>query len=236
MLQDAGFRVALLNWVTSHPEIDGVYVLVSFERETKQISDSEFLVSYLDFLNEIKETGLDFVAGHLNTESLLFSVLDHGAITIGTFENTRIFSLDKFVERDDEARRGPRARIYLPGMLNWIQVDQAKQIRDEAPEVWEKVYRATSFSEQALNQATEPHFNQPPLYRHHLINICEQFDMLSHYDQRGKCNLLLEWIEGAIQANRELRGKYIELERHGDGGHLEAWRKSISNFLETRLN
>ncbi|MEQ9007420.1 MAG: hypothetical protein RLP12_06015, partial [Ekhidna sp.] len=97
MIIDEGFRERILNWITNFPEISGIYILVSFDRQTKQINSSEFLHSYLSLLNEIRSTGLEFVAGHLNTESIILSLVDEGTFSFGSFENTRIFSLDKFV-------------------------------------------------------------------------------------------------------------------------------------------
>ncbi len=89
-------------------------------------------------------------------------------ITFGSFENTRMFSIDKFVISDEE-RRGPKARIFSAGLLNWIQLNQAKEIKDQDGLLWDQVYDSTEYGDRALKAAVEPTFNQPQLYKHHFI-------------------------------------------------------------------
>lgn len=234
MIEDVGFRTKVLNWITSFPEIAGVYILVTLERDTKQIQSEEFLKSYLDFLMTLKEVDLEIIVGHSNTESLLYSLIGGITLSFGTFENTRIFSIDKFVESDED-RRGPKARIYLPKLLNWIQYSQAKDIQKTNPTLWADIYTPTTYADAALAALVEPTFNQPQLYKHHFMCIHQQVQQLKSVDVLGRCEILLEWIKVARLNYSKINTIGIHIESHGSSEHLSAWQNSIIYFYNKYL-
>ena len=234
MIQDEGFRDQILNWVTKYPEIDEIYLIYSVERESKQIKSSDFLKAAFSFSKEIRETGLGLIIGYQNTESLLFSFLDDITVTFGTFENTRIFSIDKFLVSIEE-RRGPRPRIYVPGLLNWILFDDAKQIQRIAPHIWNEIHFPTEYSERVLARTVAPYFNQPELYRHQLICMQEQFNQLGEIPPSVRLDLLGEWIRRAATYYDEIADTGIIIERHGDGSHLSPWNVATKYAKESLL-
>jgi hypothetical protein len=229
MIEDTGFRQKLLNWVTSYPSVDHVYLMYQHERDTKQIADADFLRAAHDFFAEIQSTGLSLTVGYTNTECLLFSVLDNIELTIGAFENTRIFSIDKFVVSEEE-RRGPKARIYLPGLLNWVQFDDARRIKAQAPKVWAAIHTPTDHSEQALAQAIDPTFNQPPLYKHYFLVMQGEFSALASLDRPARISRLKVRVAGARRAYKAIEEAGVILERHGRGTHLPAWNTYLSGL------
>jgi hypothetical protein len=229
MIEDHGFRTKLLNWITSYPTVNHVYLMYQQARDTKQIIDSGFLRSAHDFFSEIRSTGLTLTVGYTNSECLMFSILDDIELTIGAFENTRIFSIDKFLVSEEE-RRGPKARIYLPGLLNWVQFGDAREIRLKAPKVWQAVYSATEHSEQALAQAIEPTFNQPPLYKHYFQVMHQEFKNLDAMDRKSRIQYLKSQVEAARQRYQEIQNANIYLERHGQGRHLAGWSDYLNGF------
>lgn len=229
MIEDTGFRQRLLNWITSYPSVDHVYLMYQHERDTKQVADADFLRAAHDFFAEIQSTGLGLTVGYTNTECLLYSVLDDIELTIGAFENTRIFSVDKFVVSEEE-RRGPKARIYLPGLLNWVQFEDARRIKAEAPKVWAVIHTPTSHSEQALAQAIDPTFNQPPLYKHYFQVMQGEFTALEPMDRSARIARLKARVAGARQAYKAIEEAGVILERHGRGTHLSAWNSYLSGL------
>lgn len=228
MIRHASWRRMLLDWVTSFHQVDELYLMYEHVRDTKQIQDPEFLREALRFFREVMATGLKLTIGYTNTEGLLYSTIGDPNITMGTFENTRIFSVDKFVESDGE-RRGPRARIYLAGLMNWVQFEDAKRIRDLAPEVWRQVYFPTDWAEQALAQPIDPTFNQPALYKHYFLNMQEHVDELRSMTLSERRHLLQERVAGALRMYRALEPR-VQLERHGQAGHLAAWQQALQTF------
>lgn len=232
MIENKTFRTMLLNWVTSFPEINGIYVIAAYERDSKQIQSDVFLKGYLDFLTDLKNADLGLIIGYTNTESLIYTLLADCTITVGSFENTRIFSIDKFIVRDEE-RRGPKARIYLPGLLNWIDFSQAKEIRKRTPKLWSKIYRSTDYGESALAASVEPTFNQPALYKHHFICFFEQVEELRSLKIIERYKTLSDWIENAKLIYRKI-GQILNLEKYSNGDHLQAWSNSLK-YYESKL-
>lgn len=228
MIQHADWRRRVLNWITSFPNVDEVYVMYEHERNTKQIQDAQFLRDCIAFCGDIMNTGLALIVGYTNTEGLLYSVTGDLSITMGAFENTRIFSVDKFLESEGD-RRGPKARIYLAGLLNWVQFEDAKRIRERAPQVWNRVYRPTQWADDALARLVEPTFNQPPLYKHYFLNMQEHVDELRPLPVRERRDLLNRKIEAAVAAYRELENRGVVLEKHGQAGHLPEWRRALGD-------
>ena len=234
MIEDRAFRTKILNWVTKYPEIDQIYLIYVVERDTKQIQSSNFLQAALTFSTQILDSGLDLIIGYQNTESLLFSIFDGITLTYGNFENTRIFSLDKFLVTDEE-RRGPKPRIYLPGLLNWVRYEDAKKIQTACPKVWEKIYEPTRYSELVLNRAVDPHFGQSELYKHHIICMSNQLSSLQALSPKARGDVLIEKIKAASSFYEEIDKAKILIEKHGDGKHLNAWDSAIKQATDDLL-
>lgn len=227
MLMHERYRTDLLNWVTSYPRIDGVYLLVEDDRTSKQIQDFEYLKEYLTAIKELTDAGLLVTIGHCNTEGLLFTLIENCEITFGAYENTRIFSIDKFVVTDEE-RRGPRARIYLPGLFNWIRFSQAKQIRSDLTTVWDKIHFETDYADTVLSAAGEPHFNNPNLYKHFFLSYQEQVNRLSKLSQVDRYKAIRGWLQTADELYEEISDRPIDLDKHGKGEHIQPWLDAIN--------
>lgn len=223
MILDPTWRSRLLNWITGYPNVDEVYLMYMHERDHKQIQDVEFLREGLRFFADVLATDLKLTLGYTNTEGLLFTAAGDLDITMGAFENTRIFSVDKFLESEGD-RRGPKARIYLPGLMNWVQFEDAKSIRSRAPEVWRAIYSPTDWSEDALARPVEPTFNQSLVYKHYFSNTHDAVSELSALNLTERRALLLRRVEIGLWAYRELNTRGVQLEKHGQGGHLAAWQ------------
>jgi len=234
MLQDEESHRQLLNWVTGFPEISGVYVLVNDDRPSKQIRSKEFLSGYLDFVHLLSGADLSVIAGHLNTESLLFTCMTNVSVTFGSFENTRMFSMDKFLEADEE-RRPPKPRIYLPPLMNWIQYDQALQIRSEAPDLWDRIYIPTKYADEVLNADVDPTFNQPGLYKHHFMCLQRQLRSFADLPPTDAYQALRSALKVAIALYADIEEAAFDLDNHGSGAHLQAWLDSLNGFYRRHL-
>lgn len=235
MVLDVEYRSGLLNWITGYPEIDGVYVFIDCERARKQIQDSNFIFEALKFFADLKHADLDVVVGYSNTESLLFGLAGELSITCGTFENTRMFSIDKFLVSDD-GRRGPKARIYLPGLLNWIQFSQAQEIRKEMPGLWADIYQSNNYGESAFSAVAEPTFNQPTLYKDYFINFSRQVAELSSLEITERYDLLRAWLKSAEKFYTEIERQRIDLEPHGNGDHIQPWLSAINKYAKEHFS
>lgn len=222
MIEDEGFRSRLLNWVTSYPNVEEIYLMYQHNRDTKQVQDGEFLSACMGFFQEIVGSGLKLIIGYTNVEGLLFATAADLTVTMGAFENTRIFSVDKFLESEGE-RRGPRARIYLAGLLNWVQLQDAKTIQNRSPAVWDSIYEPTQWADQAVALPVEPTFNQPQLYKHFFKNVNDHIARVRPLSLPERRLELIDRLRRARDRYAQLAASGIELERHGRGGHIEPW-------------
>jgi len=234
MIADQAYRTEILNWITSFPEVDGVYLIVSDDRKSKQIVKSEAIFDLLVFVKEIRDADLGVLVGYCNSESVLFSMIEGVEVTFGAYENTRIFSIEKFVVSDDE-QRGPRPRIYLDGLHNWVQLEQAREIRSAAPEVWREVYQPTDESEEALNSPTPWHFGKSQLYMHHFSNMQEVVDNLDGISPIEAHTALRSRIRAAGEYYEEIESSYVDLERQGAGTHITPWLSAINRYARDYL-
>lgn len=227
MTQDRAYRLALLNWITSYPEIQGVYLLNDINESTKQIRTYEVLNSYIDFILDLNGAGLKTILGYCNTESILLSTIMPYAVTIGAYENTRNFSVDKFLQ-DDSDKRGPAPRVYMPKLLNWVRYDTVKEIKDDLPTLWEKIYTPTTHMESLFDLGERPTFNKPGLYKHHFQLINSQLKELSALDRLQRIASVESMIEDASSLYREIKeAKVMFFDDNCEGLHLPIWNRIV---------
>lgn len=230
MLQDQHFRINILNWVTEYPRIDGVYLLVNFETTSKQIQDFDKLYAYSTFVRELGEAGLKVICGYLNTEGIVISTLAPYAVTIGAYENTRNFSIDKFLESDRDVR-GPAPRIYFPNLLNWIRYATAKEIREDHPGLWDKVYTPTKYSEKVFSTPKDPHFSQPDLYKHHFNLVHDQYREIEQRSRSDRVSSVIEIIKAAHALYKEIEDEGILFfDSNCSGEHLAVWNRVLKKL------
>ncbi len=229
MLADLKFRDRLLNWITKFPILDGIYLLVNFEGDDKQIKKSDSLFNLMSFIRKCKDANLSVISGYNNTESVCLSLIEDVDLTIGTFENTRKFSDIRFVENDED-QRGPKARVYMPGLFTWIQFNHAKEIKATDVNIWEKIHKNTPYFEDAIGQIKEPTFNQSPLYKHHFEVITAQLETLFALDTKSRFHKLKTDLESGIDLFSKIDKIPISLDKHAKGDHLQSWLDCINKY------
>ena len=235
MVMDKLFRTQILNWATSFQEITGVYVMAApHDERLKQIQSEEFLFSYMEFLRQLRKADLEVLVGYCNTEALLYLMVEGCDITFGAFENTRMFSIDKFVISDED-RRGPKARIFSSHLFNWIQLSQAKEIRDQDSSLWDKVYDPTDHGNRALRLAVEPTFNQAYVYKHHFILFKKAVAHLKRLSVQERYKVLRDRLKRASELYVEISELPMDLERHSKGDHIQPWLNALNKFYRVHL-
>lgn len=227
MVLDVGFKEELLNWITSYPEIDGIYLLVNFDEQTKQIHSMDKLSSYISFANELKDADLKVICGYLNTEGILLAATGVYAVTIGAYENTRGFSIDKFLD-DDQVKRGPAPRIFMPKLLNWIRYDTALEIREDFPSLWSEIYTETEASEGVFDSGRRPHFSQPALYKAHFSLMAELYAAINNCTLSDRLEFVRNLIIEANQRYERIATEGVMFfDSNCSGDHLPVWNRII---------
>ncbi|MCU6669427.1 hypothetical protein M8013_11790 [Enterobacteriaceae bacterium H4N4] len=228
MLNVVEYKINILNWITSFPEISGIYFICQHDRSLKQISDASFLVDYMDTIKSTIDADLEVIVGYTNTESILYTLCGDLSLTVGAFENTRIFSLDKFIVSDED-RRGPKPRIYMPELLNWVNFEEAKLLRKQSPELWNAIYKPTKYSEDAFNATTTITFQNPLLYKHYFLTFAEQINNISKHSGNHRVAYVTSMVDQAIDNYNNIK-KVFTLEKNGSDEHLIPWRNAINLF------
>lgn len=230
LLNSPDYLDDILDWATQMPIISGFYLIGNFTRTTKQISNQHQLLQYIKIIQALIENGFKVICGYCNTESLLFSGLEIEAVTIGAYENTRIFSTDKFIVSEED-RFGPAARLYMPKLMNWIRINTLNEIRDQLPKLWEKIYTETIYGNSSLDDPN-PHFTKKNPYKHSLITISEQLKQIAQLDPKKKAIEIKRQIDVAIDLYDELKRADIRfVDKNCDGEHLNVWRAAIKTLI-----
>jgi len=230
MLSDDDYRTKLLNWVTSYQEVTGVYLLVCHDETTKQITDYKKLKSHLDFVNELKASGLKLICGYAGTEGLLLTTALIDAVTVGAYENTRGFSIDKFLD-DDQTRRGPAPRIYFPKLLNWIRYDTAIEIKEDHPALWKEIYSSNQYSDKVLQKSQRPHFSQPDLYKAHFMQKYQQYKKLSVVNKTQRVDIIKQWVSEAGKLYGRINSEGVMFfDGNCKGEHLPVWNRILNKM------
>lgn len=228
MVEDIGFYTKILNWITSYPKFDGVYLMIDFEETTKQIVNINKLSAYMRFIETLQNAELDVICAYANTEAILYSLLDPAYLTIGAYENTRRFSMAKFL--DNVKGRGPAPRLYMPKLLNWVRFQTLEEIRDKHPKLWEQIYTPTTYSESFFTQGIDPHFAKPGVYFHHFETIYQQLNELRTLCVKDRISLIEQWMAAAQEHYRNIEQTDILLFDENCGpGHLKTWNKVVQN-------
>ncbi|MBN2642601.1 MAG: hypothetical protein JXR78_13190 [Victivallales bacterium] len=226
-IQDEGFRELILNWVTSYPEISGIYLMINFNEVSKQICDYNKLICYFSFIKELRGADLKIICGYTGLEELMLCCMDIDIITMGAFENIRKFDIDKFLDNEG-TKRGPAPRIYFPKLMNSIRFVTANTIREDKPELWEKIYTPTKYSEKIfddyVNQRIVPHFTKKEQYMHYFILVSEQIKSLLSLPVPDRINDLKQKIKDANNYYHELdANEILWFDRNCTGDHLPTW-------------
>lgn len=233
MTQDKGYRTELLNWITSYPEISGVYILNQIGEATKQISQYENLESHVSFIQDLQQAGLEIIVGYCNTESILLSGINPYALTFGAYENTRNFSIDKFLE-DESEKRGPAPRVYIPKLLNWVRYDTVIEIKEDFPQIWEKIYIPTTYMETIFKAGIRPHFTRPELYKHHFFLMSAQLRELAIMNITKRLSSIESMIREADSFYKEIQGAgIIFFDENCGGGHLPTWNRVLRKIRQS---
>lgn len=165
MLKDTEYSADLLNWVTGLDRINGVYLIVQTSPRNKQLADPDLLFALLTFVDELVQNQLDVVLGYLNTESILLSIASPTIVTTGIYENTRMFHIRNFEQKEKTAQQGPTARLYISKLLQWVDHRYLNAI-NRALQNESNFYDVNKYQALMFQPTFKWQFQKPELYKH----------------------------------------------------------------------
>lgn len=228
MVKDAEFSANILNWVTGLPEIDGVYLIADINPRRKQIIDIDFLYSYLCFIQALALNDLYILLGYQNTESVILSLASPNAITVGSYENLRMFNIRNFEENDKRNIHGPNARIYVSRLFQWIDTNYIGAITRVLGN--NDLFDDNHYMVQMFEPTYLWQFSKPELYKHFFLVFSQQMQYICKYNGVERYHVITELLEQAISQFSLLRNKGVILDQENDGTHLSAWLTAVNLY------
>lgn len=229
MLKDDDFRNDILNWVTGISDINGVYLIVQRAQRTKQVKDIDLLSAMMNFIHILKQNDLVVVLGYLNTEALLLSLASPDIITIGSYENTRIFNLSSFQDQEKKKIHGPTPRIYIPKLIQLVNHNYINPIRksllSEADLLEDNEYKAIMFK-----PTYQWHFSKPELYMDYFTVFSKQLRGISALNGADRYNAVCDIMREAKRLYARLKDAGVELDPDSDDSHIPLWLTVANQF------
>jgi len=225
------FRMKLINWLTNFPDIDGVYIILEVFPRNKQLSSIEFLLQTIELINQIKQNGMSVLLGYQNTEALLLSLGDPDYVTIGTYENLRMFSTSNFRQKPQTSKRNPNARVYYSNLLNWIDHRYNSELERV---LGTSIFDVSKYSPILTKVGYKWSSQSPELYHHNLEILSRQIVELSMYTGKARYQKVAEYLSNAQHNYSRLQNDGVILEGDNRGLHISNWITVANTFAKKK--
>lgn len=229
MVKDGEYAADLLNWVTGIEMLSGVYLIVEVNPRPKQIADTDLLFATLMFIDALVQNGLEVILGYLNTEAVLLSIAHPTIVTIGIYENTRMFNIRNFEEREKTKQQGPTARLYVSKLLQWVSHPYIGAIR-RALKDEPNIFDSNKYQAQMFQPSYRWHFTKPELYKHGLLVLEQQLRNIGTLEGQERFEAVREIIRNAMSYYDRIEAGGVVLDRDSSGQHLPAWLTAANQF------
>jgi len=228
-LIDEQKRNELLNWITSHLSINGVYLIFENNFKSKQIKDFEYLLNSLKFIQTLKNNDLEVHIGYCNTEAILYSAAMPNSVTVGSYENLRSFGIKRFQDTEKQPMRAPNARLYSTKFLQWIDYVYIQAMRQQI-DSYEDYFDNSEYKPLMLKPDFNWHFAKYEPYKHYFLVFTNQLKTLPQ-EQNNRIEAIKETIKTAMTNFKVIVDKYdVLLDDNSDGSHLATWYNVIKSF------
>ena len=228
MLTDEEKRNEVLNWITGHQNIDGVYLIFENNFSSKQIKDFDFLLNALKFIKILKNNQMEVHIGYSNTEALIYSIAMPDSITIGSYENLRSFGIHRFQETENGQMRSPNARLYSAKLLQWVDYGYVQSMKQLVPD-YENYFEESKYTPFNFTPEINWQFKKTEPYKHYFYVFYNQIKKLPS-EQIERINNVKLHIKNAIKLFNQIEANDVLLDENSDGSHLSIWYNVISSF------
>jgi len=236
MIEDKDKLDELLNWMTGISNIEGFYLIFENSFTSKQIKNFDYLNRVLFFIDVLKRNELEVHIGYCNTEALIYCAAMPDSITIGSYENLRMFKISRFEMSDGKPMHAPNARLYSSKLLQWVDYNYIESMKSLIPNYDsffdDTQYKPLMFSlGEFKDQPFSWHFAKPEIYKHYFKVFNSQIKSLAP-NQSERIEQLKEIIKTAID-NYKVIEDTILLDNDSDGSHLAIWYNVLNSYKKT---
>ncbi len=227
MLSDEEKRNEVLNWITSHQNIDGVYLIFENTFASKQIKDFDYLFNALKFIKILKDNQMEVHLGYTNTEALLYSIAMPDSVTVGSYENLRSFGIKRFQDLEKSQMRPPNARLYSSHLLQWIDYEYIQAMKSLVTD-YADFFDDSEFKPLMMKPEFKWHFAKSEPYKHYFFIFDKQIKGLPD-TQIDRIDKMKVAVKNALSLFKEIES-VILLDDDSDGSHLPTWFNVINAF------
>lgn len=236
MIEDQDKLDELLNWMTGLSDIAGFYLIFENNFTSKQIKNFDYLRKVLFFIDVLKHNEFEVHIGYCNTESLIYSAAMPDSITIGSYENLRMFKISRFEMSEGKSMRAPNARLYSSKLLQWLDynyIDSMKSLIANYDSFFDDTnYKPLMFSlGEFKNQQYSWHFAKSEIYKHYFEVFYSQVKNLSS-NQQERIEQLKSTIKTAIDNFKVIENNVL-LDDDSNGSHLTIWYNVLNSYKNT---
>lgn len=229
MLKDQEYLSDILNWITGIQGISGVYLITDINPRPKQIKDNDVLYSLLNAINILNRNELNVVLGYVNIEAFILSVAAPKAVTLGAYENMRMFNIKTFIEEDSGGPQSPTPRIYIPKLLQLIDYRYIGAIQRAITET--DFFPNNKYQALMFQPSFKWHFTKPELYRHYFMEFGAQLKGIGALTDKKRYNTVTETLKASIDYYDYLMNtKGLAFDNNSDGSHLPLWLTAVNEF------
>ncbi|MCK9282576.1 MAG: hypothetical protein M0P71_18320 [Melioribacteraceae bacterium] len=227
MLSDEEKRNEVLNWITSHQQVDGVYLIFENNFNSKQIKDFDYLLNTLRFIRVLKENQMEVHIGYTNTEAILYSIAMPDSISIGSYENLRSFGIKRFQDVENTPMRAPNARLYSSKLFQWIDYQYIDAMKSLLPS-YEDYFDDSEFKPLMFKPEFKWHFAKPEPYKHYFYVFDNQIKAIPQ-DQNYRIEKIKKDFRTAINLFSKIEN-VVFLDDNSNGSHLPTWLNVINAY------
>ncbi len=236
MIEDEDKRNDLLNWMTGISDIAGFYLIFENSFSTKQIKDFSYLSNVLFVIDVLKKNEFEVHIGYCNTEGLLYSAAMPDSISIGSYENLRMFKISRFAASEGKQMHAPNARLYSSKLLQWMDynyIESMKSLIDNYVSFFDDTqYKPLMFNlGDFKGQQYSWHFTKPETYKHYFEVFTSQVNQLSS-NQQERIEQIKVMIMDAITNYKEIENSVL-LDGDSDGSHLPIWYNVLNSYKKS---
>lgn len=231
-LINANLNTKLLNFLTGYPEIDGIYLIPNIKRaiNKKRIDDINTLKSLLTFIDDLKSANLEVHIGYIDVEGYLLSIANPDSISIGAYENSRRFGIDKFI--GDNRPSPPNARIYSNVLLQWIDTSYIDVLKSMYSN-FDNLFENNKYLDLMLRTSYNWHFTKKEPYMHYFLSFSNQIRRLNNTLQE-RYNDIYYTLITAKQYFSEIYNSGIVFDTASNGEHIEKWITVLNWYAKTK--
>jgi len=229
-LTDKEKTVDLLNFLTSLNDVSGFYLIFEHNSASKQLKEIGQLFAALKIINILKINDFEVHIGYCNTEGIIYSILKPDSISMGAYENLRLFNINRFITPEEKTRLGPpNVRLYSAQLYQFIDNGYISAMKILTPDLVDTVFPESKYKHSMFDNSYKWHFTKKDAYMHYFIEYSKQLEELSNKN----ITFLKKEIQHAMKIFDKIQQKGIALDGNSDGSHLSYWLTLLNMWEKT---